>query len=408
MKYFVLLNLVFHLVHSHSGSHDDFPFDKCSIEKKSCKIYEDNLIESFSIADREECRQRCGALENCQYFSHFGAKSFPFSNYCVLFSSCSALKDCGEDCYTEDRLCQGSCGRNFESKKGDNIIELIPDVKLERDCKSNCLENADCLYYTYYGGVSDHNSYLCLLLSKLPGTAQECKHCVTSVPNCKNISCQFTINNNETLHDSYLFTNIDSITNVTFLPTTPLVCKATVLAIGGGGGARKLSYKGGGGGSGYVQSVVFDIFSTEYQVSVGKYGHESFAKKKDGPRVITATQGSNGGQYTGGNGYSGGGFHGYEGGSDGSNGKGYNVGNGMGLDISSISLKDHILSPGNSGAGYGYYGGGGGGVLVNNVGPNSGTNQGEGYGGGGSVYNGHGLQGMVLIEVKPKFKNIIP
>ena len=51
---------------------------------------------------------------------------------------------------------------------------------------------------------------------------------------------------------------------------------------------------------------------------------------------------------------------------------------------------------------------GGGGVLVNNVGPNSGKYQGEGYGGGGSEYIGHGLQGMVLIEVKSKFENIIP
>ena len=202
------------------------------------------------------------------------------------------------------------------------------------------------------------------------------------------------------------------ITDVTFLPTTPLVCKATVIAIGGGGGAIQQSYIGGGGGSGYVQSVVFDIFSTEYQVSVGKYGHESFAKKKYGPRIITAKQGGNGGRYTGGRGYSGGGYR-HEGGSDGSNGKGSSGGNGMGLDISSISLKYHILSPGNSGEGYSYafgrgYGGGGGGVLVNNNGPKSGTYQGEGYGGGGSVYVGHGLQGMVLIEVKPIFENIIP
>ena len=142
--YFVLLNLVLPLVQSHSESYDDLPFDKCSIEKKSCEIHEDNLIESFAVSNREECWQRCGDLENCQYFSHFGAYSFPFSKYCLLFSSCSALKECGRDCYTEDRLCQGSCGRNFESKNGDNVIEVIPDVKLERDCKNNCLENAEC------------------------------------------------------------------------------------------------------------------------------------------------------------------------------------------------------------------------------------------------------------------------
>ena len=97
MKYFALLNLVFPLVHSHSGSYNDLSLDKCSFEKKSCEIHKENLIESFAATDREECRQRCGGLENCQYFSHFGAKSFPFSNYCMLFSSCSILEDCGDN-----------------------------------------------------------------------------------------------------------------------------------------------------------------------------------------------------------------------------------------------------------------------------------------------------------------------
>ena len=418
MKYFALLNLVLPLIYSHSGN--DFPFDKCSIEKKSCAIHADNLIESIAVADLEECRQICGGLENCQYVSHFGAKSFPFSNFCLLFSSCSALKECGEDCYTEDRLCQGSCGTNFESTKGDNVIKAIPDVKLERDCKSNCLENANCSHYTYYGRLSDHNSYLCILLSKLLGTAQECKHCVTSVPNCKNIPCKFTINSDKTLLDSYLFTNIDSLTNVTFLPSTALYCKATFVAIGGGGGSHGSNR--GGGGSGYVKTVVIDIFSTSYQVSVGQHGQKSFVKKNDGQKVLTAQPGDNANEYddheyNGGDGYSGGGGYRYDynigqnGGYNGSDGGCcYFEGKGSAFDISTISLEHNILSPG-SGGSHADYGGGGGGVLVNNVGPNSGKYQGEGYGGGGSqsgYSEGHGLQGMVLIEANPITKNIIP
>ena len=45
---------------------------------------------------------------------------------------------------------------------------------------------------------------------------------------------------------------------------------------------------------------------------------------------------------------------------------------------------------------------------MNNVGPNSNTFRGKGYGGGGSGQHGYGLQGMVLIEVNPITKNIIP
>ena len=313
------------------------------------------------------------------------------------------------------RLCQGSCGTNFESTKGDNVIKAIPDVKLERDCKSNCLENEDCLYYTYYGRLSDHNSYLCILLSKLLGTAQECKHCVTSVPNCRNNSCKFTVNSNKTLLNSYLFTNVDSLANVTFLPSTSLICKATVIAIGGGGAGGQSSFGlGGGGGSGYVQSVVFDISSTEYQVSVGQNGYESFVKKKDDNnitwRVITAQPGGDGSQDFGGDGYSGGGGH-KIGGSNGSDGHGYSGGVGMALDITSVSLEYHVLNPGEGGQPCTHgqnFGGGGGGILVDNFGPNSDYHTGKGYGGGGGGYSGAiGLQGMVLIEVKPKFENII-
>ena len=105
MKYFVLLNLVLPaLVQSHSGSYNDFPFDKCSIEKKSCEIHKDNLIGSFAITDLEECQQRCGSFENCRYFSQFGAENIPFSNYCMLFSNCSILEHCGDNCYTEDKV----------------------------------------------------------------------------------------------------------------------------------------------------------------------------------------------------------------------------------------------------------------------------------------------------------------
>ena len=65
-SFFVLLNLVFPFVHSHSESYADFPFDTCSIENKSCEIHSDSFIESFTVNDLEECRQLCEYSENCQ------------------------------------------------------------------------------------------------------------------------------------------------------------------------------------------------------------------------------------------------------------------------------------------------------------------------------------------------------
>ena len=45
---------------------------------------------------------------------------------------------------------QGSCGNNLELKMDQNVIEIIPDVQLERDCKQYCLDNTNCKFYTYY------------------------------------------------------------------------------------------------------------------------------------------------------------------------------------------------------------------------------------------------------------------
>ena len=86
----------------------------------------------------------------------------------TLWSSCLILDNCN-DCFTEDKLCYGSCGANFESKFDDNVIEIITDVELERDCKNHCIDNADCLFYTHYGKDHDHNSDLCVLLSDIKG-----------------------------------------------------------------------------------------------------------------------------------------------------------------------------------------------------------------------------------------------
>ena len=365
--------------------------DTCSVEKRTCEIQEDNLISSISAIEVEECRQLCFDLDYCKYFSHFGLNNYPISNYCMLFSSCPVLENC-EDCYTEDKLCYGSCGRNLESKLADNVIEFIQDVRLEHSCKTLCLDNAKCKYYTNFGKDDPDDVYpdLCVLMTDIKAPFQECDHCVTSVPDCKNNSyaCKFTINDENTLYDSYLF---NSSTTAKFPLASNLACQATFVAIGGGGTKASRNY--GGGGSGYVETVVIDISSTEYDVTVGttSNGGDSYVKNNAGEKIMNALQGGNSYSYHGGLGYSGGGDRSSKGGSNGSDGEGENGGSGTGTDVSEISLNHFFLSPGDGGE---PNGGGGGGILVDNFGPAPNDNTGKGYGGGGGG-GYYGNPGMV-------------
>ena len=76
-----------------------------------------------------------------------------------------------------------------------------------------------------------------------------------------------------------------------------------------------------------------------------------------------------------------------------------------------LEFTKFVLTPGEGGNNI--QGGGGGGVLVDGQGPASLPGQGQGYGGGGEgVFSdpvqpsNSGLQGVVVMEVAPKYKNV--
>ena len=142
-------------------------------------------------------------------------------------------------------------------------------------------------------------------------------------------------------------------------------------------------------------------------------GHRSTVSVGD--TTVTAQRGENGGR-SGGAGYSGGGDDGapgYDGGSSGGDGRGPGGGRGSGDNIRAFTLTSWSLAPGRSGGfyrgrdyygNYYYYGGGGGGVLVDGMGPQDYSYQGQGYGGGGGGYQRFpqwsiGLQGVILLEM---------
>ena len=90
------------------------------------------------------------------------------------------------DCYTEDKLCCGSCKKKLAGKMGDNVIEFIPGVTIESDCKSRCKTNFKCAFYTYYGQESPQFSNVCVLLTDFQPPHVKCQSCVTSLSDCKH------------------------------------------------------------------------------------------------------------------------------------------------------------------------------------------------------------------------------
>ena len=138
----------------------------------------------------------------------------------------------------------------------------------------------------------------------------------------------------------------------------------TFLAIGGGGEGN--NNNGVGGGSGYIEMGRQLLFSnSSVQVYVGDGGAWSWVRV-DNETLIEAIGGRGGG--VGGDGYSGGGgggYHSYDVGGvggtnggdgrdgDGGNGTQFSGGQGTGLDLSTLHLKNFVLTPGKGGEPYG-------------------------------------------------------
>ena len=183
---------------------------------------------------------------------------------------------------------------------------------------------------------------------------------------------------------------------------------------------------GGGGGSGFLkyQNVALEAGLNVISARVGAGQQACLGAVQQASTLgingvfMTALYGRDGNGLYGGNGYSGGGAtgfaQGYNGGSNGSDGESYKQydgeGSGTGEDVSKYIFTAWNLTPGAGGFNlttedYHAYGGGGGGVLVDGAGPEASLYQGKGFGGGGggpTNTSQHGLQGVILLEVRRK------
>merc|ERR550539_1524843 len=167
----------------------EFPTDPCWVEGETCDIGPENLLSSLSgVPDVATCRQLCDDNNDCRFFSHFGAESFPFQELCLLLSSCDSRHPC-EDCRTEDISCFTPCGAPLEGRiLDDNLVDIITGVPTEIDCKSNSSANPGCNVYTYHNTEDVNFPSICFLLSELLEPLQPCQHCSTGFPDCSNIA----------------------------------------------------------------------------------------------------------------------------------------------------------------------------------------------------------------------------
>jgi len=236
-----------------------FPDNLCHVEGQVCETTEDNLIEIISDVDTlEECRDLCYADTKCHFFNYLGANSFPFVRTCVTLSACDNLLQC-EDCYAEDESCHNACVSSLpiEGQIGKNLIEYIPSVPSENDCKSKCAEREGCKFITYYD--ENHTGFpkICFLLSDLEDPIRSCENCISSSVDCNVGHCGFLGTQNTS---AMVMTKSTKVTFFKLGSCSPL--KALAMGPGGNYGYHSsggCGYYNGGGSVTWISPLYHSI-----------------------------------------------------------------------------------------------------------------------------------------------------
>ena len=132
----------------------------CSTNNTACDDTEDSHIEMIvGIKSIQECRQLCYDSNECEYLTYYG------NEVCFLFRQYTETHSCTE-C-----VCYRYCGSNFVGKMDENVLEEIPAVESESDCRVHCRQKSNCRYFTLFQ-EDDPNSQTCVL-----EPLQQCDHC---------------------------------------------------------------------------------------------------------------------------------------------------------------------------------------------------------------------------------------
>ena len=61
----------------------------CTNSNVACDVLGDNVLDSMDgVATVEECRQLCYDSDDCHFITYYGPDSFPYKEFCYLFSAC--------------------------------------------------------------------------------------------------------------------------------------------------------------------------------------------------------------------------------------------------------------------------------------------------------------------------------
>ena len=328
------------------------------------------------------------------------------------------LNQC-EYCLTAYITPTGTCSISYEgSVNVENLIGLEADVNTEKDCKNLCFSNDFCSSYTYYDDEHATHKHLYMLLTSIKNPVKKCENCQSGPDRCDAFeACRFGLwsNGKEISAENCLLVKESKTLN--YLSGEDGCFKTIIaVAIGSGGHGSTRSEKctgGSGGGCGYINSIEFVLpMNKSITVEMNPNGIDT-SLTLEGEIILSAANGLAHICQNGGDGYSGGGdesvsstVNAGDGGTAGGDGEvgssSKEGGKGSGFDISSIVMTHYQLSPGKGGENQGMFGGGGGGVLLDRIGPDTASldGNGEGYGGGGvGGTTTSGLPGCLIFEI---------
>ena len=138
MKLFVLWSLLFLGFVSCSSDLD------CFLDHQECEIHPDNLISTVTdVLTMDQCLALCQDELTCVAFTHFGSESYPLSESCMLFSSCSARRPC-QGCTTGSSQSTCLCSVQFSSKINSGNFVGVISVGDENECKRKCITEEMC------------------------------------------------------------------------------------------------------------------------------------------------------------------------------------------------------------------------------------------------------------------------
>ena len=116
----------------------------CASNNTACDVHGDGLLDSFTgIETIDQCRELCYDDHDCEFITFYGGNGFPLRNICQLFHSCDETLPCAE-CNSETKGCNYFCSKNIVGAIDDNMLDFIPNIGTERDCRELCGEMSGC------------------------------------------------------------------------------------------------------------------------------------------------------------------------------------------------------------------------------------------------------------------------